>query len=186
MGNCSRDPATCLTTAGTGTQTCNGDGDNLIESEEGGLAWEHLRNSGIIAGGYDGTGDGQSGTPFVLETGAPTAKIGDGIGWMFEDSHMYKTNPTPSSCGKGIGPGGQRTIKEYNLMLFQESYTGCQSSTPALTVIQASSIDDKIDDGDPMRGQVLSGGALNSVSCLTGNSYDLSTSGIACETNFSN
>jgi hypothetical protein len=51
--------ATCKTTASTGTETCNGDGDGRLESnltgtDENFRFWQHLANAGLIEGSYTG------------------------------------------------------------------------------------------------------------------------------------
>ena len=54
-------PATCLTTVGTGSQTCNGDGNGSISNAaaasqygEEYTFWQHLANAGLIEGSYTG------------------------------------------------------------------------------------------------------------------------------------
>ena len=51
-------PSACATTIGTGTQTCDGDGDGSIltqsRSDESLRVWQHLANAGLIPGRYDG------------------------------------------------------------------------------------------------------------------------------------
>lgn len=46
--------AVCRVTIGSGTNTCNGDGDGLMETWEMFYAWKHLVNAGLIPGQYAG------------------------------------------------------------------------------------------------------------------------------------
>ena len=62
-------PVTCATTVGTGTQTCNGDGNGQIGNYGSAATyyevhrmWQHLANTGLIEGSYTGVDGGGSGT----------------------------------------------------------------------------------------------------------------------------
>ena len=46
--------AVCRVTVGSGTNTCNGDGDGIMETWEMFYGWKHLANAGLIAGQYTG------------------------------------------------------------------------------------------------------------------------------------
>ncbi|MFZ4541492.1 MAG: type II secretion system protein [Rickettsiales bacterium] len=51
--------AACATTIGSGTQTCNGNGDGWLDngyvnSNENFRYWQHLANAGLIEGAYTG------------------------------------------------------------------------------------------------------------------------------------
>ena len=54
-------PATCLSTVGTGTETCNGNGDGRVDRglvlsnySESFMFWQHLANAELIEGTYSG------------------------------------------------------------------------------------------------------------------------------------
>jgi prepilin-type N-terminal cleavage/methylation domain-containing protein len=74
-------PATCKTTVGTGTQTCNGDGDGTLSSITGSFenarAWQHLANAGLISGSYTGVRS----TPIIAGSETAASKLTNGAWW---------------------------------------------------------------------------------------------------------
>jgi prepilin-type N-terminal cleavage/methylation domain-containing protein len=73
-------PTTCKTTIGTGTQTCNGDGDGTVGgNDERWRFWQHLANSGLISGEYTGVGHGANEIS-VLDLNIPRSRLNN-AGW---------------------------------------------------------------------------------------------------------
>jgi prepilin-type N-terminal cleavage/methylation domain-containing protein len=188
---------TCSNTAaggasgGTGTQTCNGNGDRIINglaeltltgsNTEQVMLWQHLSNAGLIEGKYTGIFTGWSN---------PNAEQ-----FYFSRSvknHWYSatypgrvplTDPT-TFAGNDYG----------NSMVLHNSYQG-EVNTAALTPSEAWAIDKKIDDELPGIGQMVTR-KRNGVNCNTLAasdttpsalySYNLSYEGVACELEFKN
>lgn len=72
-------PATCVTTQGTGTQTCNGDGNGRVLPSTGSAEhvryWQHLANTGLIEGTYTGV-DATASVPSVIGgTNIPRSRL---------------------------------------------------------------------------------------------------------------
>lgn len=172
----------CPSGTGTGTQTCNGDGNGRVDF--GATAtwfeplrfWQHLSNSGIIPGNYTGTagalaytlcgyGDHRLGTNSPLSkvsnTGYAAVYLGaySGLAYMFDGDYG-------------------------NSFIYAAQTDGCEPVTSALSPIDASSIDTKIDDGKPGMGLWLTrtGGTCNNGTNSTGftATYTLTTSSASC------
>lgn len=144
---------TCLTGSGTGTQTCNGDGDGIINGTNGGLAeanqfnerfmaWQHLANAGLIEGTYTGVAGSGGGSDAVIGINVPKSRISNG-GWSFN----YPGNASGSN------------------MVFDGSYGNCllvggdpggnnATFSPLFTPEETWNIDTKMDDGRPALGKI--------------------------------
>ncbi len=80
-------PATCLTTVGIGTQTCNGDGGgNFLGAStaansrvESFMFWQHLANSGLIEGSYNGMAGSASALHAMGGVNVPRAKLSSAV-----------------------------------------------------------------------------------------------------------
>ncbi len=141
--------ATCpgdSTHIGTGTQTCNGDGDGIIaaagadaNSDENFRSWQHLANAGLIEGSYNGV---DMGTNHYTATSAntPTGRIASSL-WMLE------------SWGSRTG-NGNFFDGVYNNMLLLGLATASTDPQPLLTPPDMWNIDTKMDDGKPGTGRV--------------------------------
>lgn len=141
-------PATCRSTPGTGTQTCNGDGDGTVETyitsqyAEIFMFWQHLANAGIIEGRYSGiTGGG--GTNNAAITNVPASKLTSTY-WL-----AYNFLSTYSGSGTLFdGP-------YYENLLQLGGLTATSSNTnPMLVPEDAWNLDTKLDDGRPAHGLV--------------------------------
>lgn len=165
-------PSTCVTTAGTGTQTCNGDGNGQINevtgSNESFRYWQHLANAGLIEGAYNGITQG-SDSNSATTANVARGRIGNSLWWMRYGS--------PAS-GNFLRFGGVTANNIPLGMIFKPE--------------EAWNIDTKLDDGKPNTGRVLTfatsypactDGADGTI--LTAN-YLLSSSAVACATNFIN
>ena len=71
-------PASCATTQGTGTQTCDGNGDGVIGtsfSNEMFRAWQQLANAGLIDGVFTGVGGAGGATEALPGQNVPSSKV---------------------------------------------------------------------------------------------------------------
>lgn len=153
-----------------GLGTHNGDGDGLIEDDtSGGLPdtiafeisyfWEHLNKAGFADGAYDGdVTNGKIGETF------PKAKHGGGI-------TAYSVNGV-NYFHIGIGDAASGSPKTQNF-------------TDTLVPEDAFSIDNKLDDGFPLKGNVIAraascGSGPNTFTCA--NTPITTTSGGASQT----
>ncbi len=144
-------PANCPATAGTGTETCNGNGDgeilrttfNADEYNEEFLFWQHLANAGLIEGNYTGIAGASSDTHAVLRQNIPVSKLSN-AGWSVWDWNA---------------PGGNAVLYspfDYNRgFLFGAANAAGHPSGPVLTSEEAWNIDTKVDDGRPGYGKVM-------------------------------
>lgn len=138
--------ASCQNTVGTGTATCNGDGDGFIDywnystgtavdsHFEGVRVWQHLANAGLVEGRYTGA-DAVSGglIDLVPDVNVPRSKIGD----MW---YVYSA-PTPSFRNWAPNISG-------NFL----AIAGTTTTDPLLSTTEAWNIDTKLDDGKPYTG----------------------------------
>lgn len=158
-------PSTCITTLGTGTQTCDGNGNGKIgngntgsatntEDLESFRAWQHLANAGLIEGTYTGKAPGTDYRDARIGENVPSSKIGNAgfnihsvapgtNGWMF-------LNTTPS-----------------NYLLFGERRAGSGGALleAAINNEEAWNIDKKSDDGKPGTGAITTGSNTHSPDC---------------------
>ncbi|MBY0356224.1 MAG: type II secretion system GspH family protein [Rickettsiales bacterium] len=151
--------STCYTTDASATAnpkaTCNGNGDNIIEAPIPGAAggysniwfaaeryrgWQHLANSGMISGRYNGiaTGGGAG-----YHTAGVNAPRGPAEGFYQLGGFMYARTG-----------GGDWFYEDplYNWISFNSASQGLIPDFDALTFYK---IDAKIDDGKPGTGKVF-------------------------------
>lgn len=172
-------PATCATTASTGTETCNGDDDGTIDvsagSNERFRFWQHLANAELIVGSFNGIA-GSGGTNHAVKgDNVPSSKVGGNVIW-----HVMNIVAPSASCCYSEG--------DYNNALFiggerEDSWPG----TMIFTTTEAHRIDNKIDDGHASQGFVW---GVHYKECTladdtTGTDtdlldYDLSAEGLNC------
>lgn len=140
-------PATCDTTAGTGTQTCNGNGNGQIEAKpERFRFWEQLANSGLIEGSYTGvTGPTDSGSCTSIDhipgTNIPSLRISlGGVG----ASYIGTAQPG----GNDYMFGGTYN----NTFEIGATISGCDPIGGLFLPEEAWNIDTKLDDGKPGLG----------------------------------
>ncbi len=143
-------PATCLTTAGTGTQTCNGDGDGLVESAaaanqygERFTLWQHLANAGLVEGSYTGRSGPLNGADFIPTTNTPKSKLSNGTWSVFTLGVI-----TANANVYDMDYGGV-------YLLGAKNATIGSANDPILKPEEAWNIDTKMDDGKPARGKVI-------------------------------
>lgn len=144
-------PATCQTTASTGTEPCDGDGDGTISS--GGVQhyerfrfWQHLANAQMIQGVYTGVSGGGGTFPSqqpVIGENCPSSRLG-GAGFYV---NYYGTQTGNINFFDGRY-GNSFTFGTYA----NNSLLGDQALNPE----EAYQIDMKVDNGFPNSGIVVS------------------------------
>ncbi len=171
--------ATCKTTAGTGTQTCNGNGDGFVgfspvffEWYETYLLWEHLANAELIEGTYTGIISGGGSFHVNIGTNIPRSRISN-AGWTLQSAginadwwstlnrdHMFQLGAPTSSGGSDVWNNGV-----------------------ILKPDEAWSIDTKIDDGKPGIGTVMNfptNSPCNTTNVAETAAYNLTNSSVVC------
>ena len=170
--------ATCKTTVGTSTQTCNGDGDGRIGLRatatayyEFFRAWQHLANAGLVDGSYTGVTGPLATNDFVPGTNSPASKM-KGVG-----ARMTYAGDVSGSSSFFDGSYG-------HLLCF---WTVNDSGVTFLQPNEAYLLDAKIDDGKPGTGMVFAYKSTHSseLGCATTAvvstaAYDVSKSGLLC------
>lgn len=179
---------TCPGTAGVGTQTCNGNGDGVIDnpaaaSQYGEVFtfWQHLANAGLIEGTYTGIASSASSLDSVLSVNSPKSKLGN-AGWSVIALPNYAGNTYEFAFDYG---NHFRFGTKNGTALFYNS---------ALKPEEAWNIDTKLDDGKPGTGRVI---AYNWDNCTdaasngnptvldrTGAQYLLSQNSVLCALSF--
>ncbi len=146
-------PATCVATVGSGTETCNGDGDLTIilggedasERGEGYMFWQHLGNAGLIEGRYTGMAGPSSDDDDLIGENVPASKL-DGGAWNIENYGVW-------------GGGFLDFAGDYGNHNFEfgakDTVYDEDTDAPLLTPTEAYGIDSKIDDGKPGLGKVI-------------------------------
>jgi len=140
--------ATCVTTASTGTETCNGDGDGVIEyttssirSNEMFRFWQHLANAELISGTYNGVTGSVGLVDHDYGVNSPESKL-SGAGW----GARWANNSSGSTAGQWA--------KDYTSWMTVGEDDGVWADTPFLNVDETWNIDKKIDDGKPGTGRI--------------------------------
>lgn len=172
-------PATCQTTVGTGTQTCNGNGDGWIgnlssgQSYEWWRAWQHLANAGLIEGTYNGVASGGGSYDGTVGLNLPASKISN-TGYAFYSFSWSASTYWYDYTGNLMTFGADRAGNNY-------------LQDPAIATEEAWNIDMKIDDGLPGQGKIVAHKptSLYTPNCTTDadpalSRYKLTFSGIAC------
>lgn len=153
-------PATCVTTVGTGTQTCNGDGGGTLNVSTGSNEflrfWQHLANAGLLEGSYTGV----QGTPYYIPgVNAPPSRLSGNL-WL--------------ATSVGVNAGTTVLFAgDYGNVFGSPGSNGNYALTTAgslgLKPEEAWNIDTKMDDGKPSSGRVgaYKGNGTNT-NCTTG------------------
>lgn len=131
-----------LTDLGTGTQTCNGNGNGLSgEDYEQLRFWQHLSNAGLIEGRFTGVQSGSTYLAHVIDENAPGSKI-PGAGWaavhLTVNTEPFKWNV--------------RDVRYQTAFLGGQSTGGRYPDAPIFTAEELLVIDQKMDDGKPGSG----------------------------------
>ncbi len=141
-------PATCVTTIGTGTQTCDGDGNSRVysssaTSNESFRFWQHLANAGLIEGSYSGVRDGTNSNS-ATTSNSPRGKISNSL-WYIDD---WGTMP-------GDGWSWWANMKYDNILQYGILMANSDPVGQVLRPEEAWNIDTKMDDGKPASGKLV-------------------------------
>ncbi len=142
-------PATCITTPGSGTQTCNGDGNGMIQTTSGVANtysenftfWQHLANAGLIEGTYTGR---------VGPGGSSEGTTDNSARSKFSQALWFPFNWDTSYSGTAQYDGVYRD----NLFQFGAYGAGGSPGNPVIRAEDAWNLDTKMDDGRPAYGSV--------------------------------
>jgi prepilin-type N-terminal cleavage/methylation domain-containing protein len=172
-GNCSNPH----TDSGTGTQTCNGDGNGFIFGTgtfyERARHWQHLSNAGMIEGSY--TGVAADYETLIIGENVPPLRIGSSS--CMQIGHTVGTDPVyPNIIGKQI-------------IFMGANIAGAPCQVPFVTPQEAWNLDKKLDDGNPAQGKFQTGLASTYVGCTDSDDEDvaaylLSSTATACMVGF--
>jgi prepilin-type N-terminal cleavage/methylation domain-containing protein len=177
------------TNVGTGNQTCNGNGDRKIgnwfdvvevhapDYYETFRFWQQLANGNLISGHYTGVRGPNAPTHAILDVNVPISRV-TSVGWSVEYIEPVGF----------VGFGGTLASFSGQYMAVGLLVEDNVAEGPFLTPEDALSIDAKIDDGMPAKGNVK---AIWWDECTLASSvtdldagYDLSNSDIACALGF--
>lgn len=174
----------CTDVVGTGTETCNGDGDSIVanttsnnpELYEKWRAWQHLANADLISGNYTGV-KGSGGTldrHAEVGVNVPASKLSGG-GYTF---HTISDNAPIGASNIYYFEGSYGTI-----IAFGAETSTTESVAAVLLPEEAWNIDKKIDDGRPGLGRLTSREAetnCNTTAVGATAEYNLTVENIAC------
>jgi prepilin-type N-terminal cleavage/methylation domain-containing protein len=172
-------PATCLSAVGTGTQTCNGDGDNLVEASgttgqysEIFTFWQHLANAGLIEGAYTGRATAAGAWGGDVSVNLPKSRLGN-AGW----SAAYSTT--------GAIFLDLLTVPKNTMLLFGKATPNELTWGRIIKAKESWKIDTKIDDGKPGMGVMQSFNNTRYPTCADSNvaqtaQYDVDSEALGC------
>lgn len=127
---------------GSGTETCNGDGNGFINSNEMFRFWEHLANAGLINGTFSGVAGPDRPQQHIAGENCPAAKLGGTSGWTAEN----RTNSGQTWMFENMEFGNTFQFGGCN---------GWECLSPNLTPEEAWNLDTKMDDGKPGTGFIV-------------------------------
>lgn len=137
----------CPNTVGSGKQTCNGNGNGLINMGEPDASsgehfrfWQHLSNATLVQGSYTGVTATIGVTQPDIGVNIPASQL-EGVGFYGFSHDIPTTNNTYWWYGR------------YDLTIGFGALCGAGATTcPAFTTAEAYLIDSKLDDGLPGLG----------------------------------
>ena len=135
---------TPLTSVGSGTETCDGNGDGIIGNDnqhEMHRSWQHMANAGLIEGQYTGAQGSWGNRHTVIGENGPESKY-SGAGWGLE----YRGED-----------GDNWFFQKYyeNAFFFGGQHFANAPIEKILPPADAWHIDSKIDDGMPNQGHTI-------------------------------
>ncbi|MES2984628.1 MAG: type II secretion system protein [Pseudomonadota bacterium] len=167
----------CSTTVGSGTLTCNGDGDNSLANityaSERLMAWKHMVNAGMVEGNYTGYGDGTLGgyTNSYADINSPKT-IREGRVFLSTANSYTAVQQFPFDSGTQL-------ILRIGGVIDNGTPRG-----PLFTPEEQSNLDSKYDDGKPaygtMRGAINSYNGCSTTDVATTAAYAVSSSDRLC------
>ena len=173
-GEAHTNSVTCRSTASTGTETCNGNGDGKVDESRGEQFryWQHLSNAALISGNYTGVAGYQSYRHSIIGENIPKAGSLKS-GYSFLHSSGYIATWWPSAIGHMYQAG------------YKEADWDNNPWAAFLTTHEAHAIDKKFDDGHPAYGIILTPNKASLGNCTTTSdhtttAYNLTFSDEAC------
>ncbi len=140
--------ATCKITTVVGTETCNGDGDGIVNatprSSEEFRFWQHLANSEIIAGRFTGTAGSGGASHAVIAENTPGR---NNIGWTSQDLFV--------SPGFFAGNGAWFAGTYGNIFRVGGQTSSVSTVEKVFSPLEVHMIDQKLDNGKPGKGSVI-------------------------------
>lgn len=169
---------TCRTTVGTGTQTCNGNGNGKIGFYSLGVdehfrSWQQMANAGLIEGTYTGvTGPNHPNEHAQPGINVPRSRISNaGFAWNGSLNVVTNTADVEYFVGNYGNP-------------LQFGTSAPSTYGPAIKPEEAWNVDTKLDDGLPHQGRVRSmkNGSTVSPGCAAASNieYALTATGTLC------
>ena len=143
-------PVTCQATSSTGTiATCNGTGDGHISDfwtpphnrYEAYRAWQQLANAGLIKGNYSGTWSGGA-AHHVGGVNCPEPAANKSLAY----SVFYSSINNP----------GFYNMAGHTFITLGQETAGWEPNDPAFSSQEMYMIDQKMDDGKPYQGKIIS------------------------------
>lgn len=169
--------SSCPGTAGTGTQTCNGNGNGQLDGPaaasqygEWFTFWQHLASAGMIEGNYTGIA-GSGSASHSTRNNTPASKLSNSLWFVAWDSSsgaaMFPVNLTRHNLR--LGGVHPTAFPDVNVLKTEEMWN----------------IDTKLDDGRPASGTITAALASYKANCASTSvastaNYVLSESGINC------
>lgn len=160
-------------TAGTGTQTCNGDGDGSLgvataasRTGESFTFWQHLANAGLIDGSYTGIAGTAGAADHDGGVNSPKSKLSN-AGWGIRDSGTMSgdSNWFDGVLGNNLLIGA-----------LADATDNSRHSGDIFVPEEAWNIDTKVDDGMPAIGRLV---VRNRVNCAVDSAGAALTTGAA-------
>lgn len=185
MANATRfwgETASCPDTAGTGTETCDGNGDGILdyrpvsdEYQEWFTYWQHLANAGLIEGTYTGISGPNTGADIVYGENVPNAKLGSNSVLLVKH---FTDQPTTGTYFYAGNYGN-------TIMLGTDGNTNYDGDNATLTPEEMWNLDTKMDDGHPAYGNIFSYVSTRRVGCASTDDpatteYELTITDIRC------
>lgn len=138
-------PASCPNDAGSGTETCNGNGNLLIAESgaqsEGFRAWQHLANAGLLEGSFTGSPGGNAAESYIPGETMPAGRM---------NASMWFIGYVGSNSGTDFFTGSWG----HSLFFAARGGHSVEKITNPLTPEEAWGLDRKYDDGNPARGNI--------------------------------
>ncbi|MBM3618410.1 MAG: prepilin-type N-terminal cleavage/methylation domain-containing protein [Alphaproteobacteria bacterium] len=150
------------TNTGTGTQTCNGDGNGYVDryysnNTEAFRFWQHLANAGLISGKYTGVAGSDNMYHHVIGVNSPFTKVAD-VGWSVSGEYASKLPDAPNPVSYIWNLAGEEYATVWLGAVYNRNDGTGRKYTqgPAFTPQEVWNIDNKFDDGKPGTGVVHS------------------------------
>jgi prepilin-type N-terminal cleavage/methylation domain-containing protein len=142
--------STCLTTTGSGTETCNGNGDGTLNNAAAGSQygevftfWQHLANAGLVEGNFTGIAGSAGGLDFEPGINSPASRL-SGAGWGTQGIGIFAGNANMYAMDYGG-----------NVFVFGAEVDTSTPHAATMSPEEAWNIDKKVDDGKPAYGDMI-------------------------------